>query len=203
MFHNAHAKVQELSNERLEDYYDNAVFKYGASQVTAAAYLSSQSMKCISRPDNENEVDGGFYSCGGTILPTMTISFMVTLSLVYKLAIEPLTKHTVTVREVRAFRGLSFKVKFQMLLLTLIISGNTYLFGQIKEAPALFYIRVLVSIVGVAELLVVFSELCSILFLQHRRRRLTMAAESEGGEEEGAARGKSSELFDNIVGRMV
>ena len=123
----ARRKIGNFSPKQLEEYVTGTVFLYGASQMTGIVYLSSQVNKCLAKHhyagyDMRKE-------CGATIYPALSISLMIALGLLFKLAFAPLSASTITLSELVKFKGLRVKQKAQMLALFYIGFGNLFLFG--------------------------------------------------------------------------
>ena len=103
--------------------------------------------------------------CGGVIIPTFSITFMLLFFLGVRIIFAPLDTDTmVTTFQLASFKGLSKKLRFQMILIFIAGLVNLVMFGLIDEGPATPGIWLLFLVCVAAILLLIISELLSIAF---------------------------------------
>ena len=161
--------ARSLTPSQLQDFVVNSVLIYGGMKLSGLLYLTAQGYKCL---------EGDAKYCSATTLPVMSISIMIGMILVYRLAISPLTTAPTTRSQVGSFKNITMKNRASMLGLLVAGAGNCYLFSSIKdseiEEPMLYLTAVVITAIGFVSLV----ELIAIIRYQSVRRRQTIAVES-------------------------
>ena len=161
--------ARSLTPNQLQDFVVGSVLIYGGMKLSGLLYLTAQGYKFL------QEDAGG---CSATTVPVLSISFMILMVLVYRLAILPLATAPTTRSQVGSFKNITMKNRASMLGVLVAGGGNIFLFSSIKdgwlEKPMLY----LTLVVLIAIVFVMLLELIAIIRYQSVRRRQTIAVES-------------------------
>jgi len=161
--------ARSLTPNQLQDFVVGSVLIYGGMKLSGLLYLTAQGYKCL----QEDVKD-----CSATTFPVMSISIMIFMILVYRLAILPLATAPTTRSQVGSFRNITMKNRASMLGLLVAGAGNCFLFSSIKvgiiEKPMWYLTHVVLA----AIVFVMLVELIAIIRYQSVRRRQTIAVES-------------------------
>ena len=188
--------ARTLTPSQLQDFVVGSVLVYGGMKLSGLLYLSAQGLKCVG---------GAAQSCTATTFPVLSISFMIVLILIYRLAILPLTTTTPSGSQIGAFKDLKLKTKVSMLGLLLAGAGNTFLFANMQESNMPkpmknLYRTVLITIGAVA-----LFELVGLIRFKRERRRQTIAVESGSSHpplssSQSRNSDKTNNMLDNFTG---
>ena len=173
-------KIGAFPRRRLQDYISNTVFLQGTlGCLPPILYLTSQSIKCLGKNyDYEGDI---FKVCGGVLTPTLSITTMLVFFLCARVIFVPLTKTKVTPFQLASFKGLSFKLRLQMVLLCVVGFGNVVLFGILGDGPLTDLIFWLWFVCTLAILVLGFSEVVSIAF----RAKTGESGDASSGSDQG------------------
>jgi hypothetical protein len=104
-------------------------------------YLSSETTQCIfSHASHIGSINS---VCGGMIVPSTSISYMLTILLVTHLVILPVTATSATRWQLASFSGLPLKLRAQMTLAGIAGFGNVVLFGLMGDGEATKFMHAL------------------------------------------------------------
>ena len=98
--------ARSLTPNQLQDFVVGSVLIYGGMKLSGLLYLTAQGYKCL-----QEDVK----YCSATTVPVMSISFMICMILVYRLAILPLATAATTRSQVGSFRNITMKNRASML----------------------------------------------------------------------------------------
>ena len=160
--------ARSLSPKQMEDFVVGSVLIYGSMKLFTLVYLTAQGYKCLG---------GGANYCTATTLPVLSISFMIFIVLIYRLAILPLTTAPITRSQVGSL-NISLKNRASMLGILFAGLGNTFLFSSIEDGSIEDPMWYLTYVVIAAIVFVMFVELIAIIYYQRERRRQMIATES-------------------------
>ena len=192
--------ARSLSPKQLQDYVVGSVLIYGILKLAGLLYLTAQGFKCF---------QGGAESCSATTYPIVSISFMMFVILLYKLAIFPLTTTITSCPQLGALLNIKLKTRASMYGMLVASAGNCFLFSSIKGGPVEMPMAILWLVVMVAMFFVILVELIATIRYQRERRCQTIAIESGAAPSPPASTPQSrgtndtSKLFEGVAGQMV
>ena len=163
--------ARSMTPKQLQDYVVGSVLIYGGMKLSGLVYLTAQGYECL-------QADAG--SCLATTFPVLSISLMILMVLVYRLAILPLVTAPINRSQVGSLRNITMKNRASILGILVAGAGNTFLFSTIKDGDIEDPMKYLTFVVVAAIIFVILVELIAIIYYQRERRRQTIAAESFG-----------------------
>ena len=189
--------ARTLTPAQLQDFVVGSVLVYGSMKLSSLLYLTAQGLKCVG---------GGGVNCQATTFPVFSISAMILLILLFRLAILPSTTTSPSGSQIGAFKDLKLRTKVSMLGLLLAGVGNTFLFANMSESGISDELRALYVTVLITIGIVAVFELVALIRFERERRRQTIAVESGAAPPPPPSTPKSRitedshNMFDNLTG---
>ena len=142
-----------------------------------------------------------------TTTPIASISFMIFMILIYRLAILPLATAPTTHSQVASFRNITMKNRVSMLGLLVAGAGNCFLFSSIKEGYIEEPMWYLTAVVVSAIIFVMLVELIAIIRYQRERRRQTIAMAGAAPPPPSTPKSRNTDdtnkIMDNLATGML
>ena len=192
--------ARTLTPKQLQDFVVGSVLIYGILKLAGLLYLTAQGYKCLA---------GGAESCAATTYPVLSISLMMFVIILYKLAIAPLTTTITSGPQVGALINIKLKTRASMYGMMVAGAGNLFLFSSIKEGKFEDPMRILFSVVTLAMVFVMLVELIATIHYQRERRRQTIAIESSAtpapppSTPQSRGTDDTSKIFDALTSHVV
>ena len=151
-------RIGRFSQDRLKYYISSTIFFQAMGCLPPIVYLTAESIQCVGWENNETD------TCGGVIIPQVSVTLMLTFFLAVRLVLAPLTKTHVTAWQLASFSGISYKLRLQMILLGLSSFGNAVMFGIMGPGPQTHFVFYLFLVCISSILGIMFCEFVDIVF---------------------------------------
>jgi len=161
--------ISKMSPSDKQNYLTVNILTIGISSLTTMTYLALDTIKCLSKLDNT--VDNAHHECSGVLNPQQSVCIFLLCGTIFKIVMVPLSD--ITIKAIDLIKlNVPRRFVFHGALVGLSGLLNVYLFANIIEGPAKWFVRPLTAATIILIVLPMGIEtLFMVFFKVHRTSR--------------------------------